>query len=85
MKRKRSKITAEHITEAMNSVTTTRAIPHLPIEILSNISAHLDKPTAVALSQVCRSLRDAGEMKVWEMLDISAYHAFSDDPGEIQP
>ncbi|ORY30808.1 hypothetical protein BCR39DRAFT_528444 [Naematelia encephala] len=47
-------------------------LPHLPIEILRHIASHLDGHTAARLARTCRALRDAGEMKVWENVDVTS-------------
>jgi hypothetical protein len=44
--------------------------PSLPIEILQQIAAHLDIESARSLARSCTALRDAGEIKLWEDLDI---------------
>ncbi|KAI9632169.1 uncharacterized protein MKK02DRAFT_30699 [Dioszegia hungarica] len=50
----------------------TRDLPHIPLEVLLQIAAHLDVPSALNLSRTCKGLRDAGECKVWEMVDVTS-------------
>lgn len=54
------------------NMSITRSLPHLPFEILRQISGHLDKKTAASLARSCKGLRDAGELKLWETLDITS-------------
>lgn len=47
-------------------------LPHIPVEILRQIATHLDVPSALALAQTCKTLRDAGETKVWETVNVTS-------------
>ena len=45
-----------------------REIPH---DILKEISQYLDRRSAFNLTLTCKSLREAGEMKLWEAVDVT--------------
>ena len=49
-----------------------RPLPHIPHEVLAEIAEYLDLPSAQNLSRSCKSLRDAGEMRVWRLVDITS-------------
>ena len=51
---------------------STRQLPHIPLEILQQIAGHIDRSSAFALTLTCKSLRDAGETKLWKELDITS-------------
>ncbi|KAI9633820.1 uncharacterized protein MKK02DRAFT_38481 [Dioszegia hungarica] len=50
----------------------TRQMPYLPREVQAQISPHLDLSSARCLARTCKALRDVGEAKVWETLDLTS-------------
>jgi hypothetical protein len=48
-----------------------RCLPDIPVDVLRLIAENLDRASAFALTLTCKSLRDAGEIKVWETLDLT--------------
>lgn len=48
-----------------------KCLPDIPVDVLRLIAENLDRASAFALSLTCKSLRDAGEIKVWETLDLT--------------
>jgi hypothetical protein len=46
-------------------------LPSIPHEILSQIASLIDLPAAKALATTCKSLRDAGEMRIWRKLELT--------------
>lgn len=49
-----------------------RTIPYIPLKVQIKIAQWLDLESARSLSTTCKALRDAGEIKVWEMLDLTS-------------
>lgn len=50
----------------------TQSLPDIPLEILQQIATEIDVPSALNLARTCKALRDAGECRVWEMVDITS-------------
>ena len=42
------------------------------MEVLRHMSLYLDRTSASRLSRTCKALRDAGEIKVWEEIDLTS-------------
>ena len=51
---------------------TPREMIHIPQDVLIELAQHLDLGSARNLSRTCKSLRDAGEVKVWEHVDVTS-------------
>lgn len=48
-----------------------RIMQYIPAELSRKIADHLDLPSALRLMRVRKTLKTAGEMKVYETLDLT--------------
>lgn len=51
--------------------STTRILPYLPLEISREIASYLTVESGLRLMKTCKALSHAGEIKVYEMLDLT--------------
>lgn len=49
----------------------SRTMEYIPEELSREIASHLDLQSALRLARVCKALREAGEMRVYETLDMT--------------
>jgi hypothetical protein len=47
-----------------------RLLQSIPQDILRQIASLIDKRSAQALATTCKSLREAGEMRIWERIRL---------------
>jgi hypothetical protein len=47
-----------------------KVLQPIPYEVLRKIASLIDRPTAHALARSCKSLRDAGESRIWESVNL---------------
>jgi hypothetical protein len=47
-------------------------LPHIPLEVSQQIARYLDRKSAYALTLTCKGLRDAGETRLYSLIDLTS-------------
>lgn len=48
------------------------SLPHIPLEVSQQIARYLDRKSAYALTLTCKGLRDAGETRLYSLIDLTS-------------
>lgn len=52
--------------------TKAALLPHIPLEVNRQIALYLDRQSAFALTLTCKALRDAGETRLYQLIDLTS-------------
>ncbi|KAI9633860.1 uncharacterized protein MKK02DRAFT_28614 [Dioszegia hungarica] len=63
----------------------SRTMEYIPEELSREIASHLDLQSALRLARVCKALREAGEMRVYETLDMTGSWGEEAEPNPYSP